>query len=59
MRALDIQQVRLNGVNSTVFKIYEEENGVLVYQRSDSIKGSFKRESTVLRKYEEQKYSEF
>lgn len=55
MRALNIQSIRINGVNSTTFDIYEEESGVLVFQRSASIKGDFKRESTVLKKYNEQK----
>lgn len=53
MRAFNIEQILLNGKKYTSFKLYLEDSGLLVFQSLQYIKGHFKKESTVLRKYEE------
>lgn len=54
MRALNIEQIKLNGKKYTSFKLYVENGGLLVLQSMQYIKGHFKKEDTVLRKYQEQ-----
>ena len=56
MRAFNIEQIRLNGKKYTAFKLYQESGGLLVFQSMQYIKGHFKKEATVLRKYAEQQY---
>lgn len=53
MRALNIEQIILNGKKYTAFKLYEDRRGLLVFVSNQYIKGHYKRESTVLRKYQE------
>ena len=54
LRALDINQVLLNSKKYTAFKLYQESGGLLVFQSNQYIKGHYKKESTVLRKYNAQ-----
>lgn len=54
MRAFNIEQILLNGKKYTSFKLYQDIGGLLVFQSLQYIKGHFKKEATVLRKYEEQ-----
>lgn len=54
MRAFNIEQILLNGKKYTAFKLYQESGGLLVLQSKQYIKGHFKKEATVLRKYNDQ-----
>lgn len=54
MRAFNIKQILLNGKKYTAFKLYQESGGLLVFQSNQFIKGHYKKESTVLRKYNDQ-----
>ena len=54
MRILNVEQLYINGRKSTVFDLYELQGDVYVFIGSKSIKGHFKRESTILKKLAEQ-----
>ena len=58
LRALEIEQILLNGKKYTAFSLYHEVEGRLDFLYKQYIKGHYKKESTILRKYAEQQLLE-
>lgn len=50
IRIENIQHVRLNGKDVTLFKVYKKVGDSYVFQGQEYLSGTIKRESTILRK---------
>lgn len=54
MRIENINNAYINGKKVTIFDVYELDGKDYVYSGQQSIKGHYKRESTILRKMNEE-----